>query len=119
MFGWGKKRKSPAQLKQRRVIILRDTLTLVRVANKVESEEAHTGSLKSTTARDLANSRLVRNAQRVLTEHILRGVESGLSLEDITSEVIGPVMDESELGDVARFAIDQAVRGAGRKHSHR
>jgi hypothetical protein len=119
MIRWGKKRKSPAQQKQRRIIILRDTLTLVRVANEVESEEARTSSLKSTTSRDLARSRLVRNAQRILTEQILRGFESGLSLEDITSEVIGPVVDESVIGDVARFAIDEALRGAGRKHLRR
>lgn len=113
MIRWRRKRNTAAQQSQSRVIILRDTLTLVRVANEVESKSDHDVSI--TTHQDLARSRMVRNAQRVLTEHILRGFQSGLSLEDITDEVIAPVVDESALGEVARFAIEEAVRGAGRK----
>ena len=62
---------------------------------------------------------MVRNAQRVLTEHIIRGLQSGLSWEDITREVIAPVVDESAVGDVARFAIEEALRGADRELSRR
>ena len=117
MFRWGRKRKTAAQQRQSRVIILRDTLTLVRLANEVESESDR--DLKSTSPQDLARSRMVRNAQQALTEHILWGFESGLSLEDITGEVIAPVVDESAAGDVARFAIEEALRGADRKLSRR
>lgn len=117
MFRWGTKRTTAAQQSQSRVIILRDTLTLVRVANEVESESDR--DLSRTTPQDLARSRMVRNAQRVLTEHILRGFDSGLSWEDITGEVIAPVVDESAVGDVARFAIEEALRGADRKLSDR
>ena len=115
MFRWGKQKGTEVKQKQSRVIILRDTLNLVRVANEVESEGGR--DLKSTTNQDLARSRLVRHAQRVLTEHILRGLQSGLSWEDITNEVISPVVDESEVGDVARFALEEALRGADREHS--
>lgn len=115
MFRWGKQKGTESKQRQSRVIILRDTLNLVRVANEVESEGGR--DLKSTTNQDLARSRLVRHAQRVLTEHILRGLQSGLSWEDITSEVISPVVDESEVGDVARFALEEALRGADRAYS--
>ena len=117
MFRWGKPKGTEVQRKQSRVIILRDTLTLVRVANEVESEGGH--DLKSTTSQDLARSRMVRNAQRVLTEHILRGLRSGLSWKEITSEVIDPVVDESQVGDVARFALEEALRGVDRERSRR
>ena len=117
MFRWRTKRKSAAKQKVSRVIILRDTLTLVRVANEVESESDT--DLTKTTPQDLAGSRLVRNAQRVLTEQIVRGFDSGLTWEDITGEVIEPVIDEAGLGDVARFAIEEALRGADRKLSDR
>lgn len=110
MFRWGKRRKTAVQQKKSRVIILRNTLNLVRIANEVES--AGDRGLRSTTPQDLARSRMVRNAERVLTEHILRGLQNGLSWEDITSEVIAPVVDESAVGDVARVAIDAALRGA-------
>lgn len=117
MFRWGRHKGTDVRQRQSRVIILRDTLNLVRVANEVESEGGR--DLKSTTNQDLARSRLVRHAQRVLTEHILRGLQSGLSWEDITSEVIEPVVDESEVGDVARFAIEEALRGADRERSRK
>ncbi len=117
MFRWGRKRKTSAQQKENRVIILRDTLNLVRVANEVGSEGG--GDMKSTTSRDLARSRMVRNAQRVLTEQILRGLQSGLSWEEITSELIAPVVDESAKGDFTRFAIEEALRGADRMFSRR
>jgi len=117
MFRLGRQKGTDDKQKQSRVIILRDTLNLVRVANEVESEGGR--DFKNTTNQDLARSRLVRNAQRVLTEHILRGLQSGLSWEDITSEVISPVIDESELGDVARFAIEEALRGADQALSRR
>ena len=115
MFRRGRQKGTDVQLRQSRVIILRDTLNLVRVANEVESEGGR--DLKNTTNQDLARSRLVRNAQRVLTEHIVRGLQSGLSWEDITSEVIEPVVDGSKVGDVARFAIEEAMRGVDRELS--
>ena len=119
MFRWGRKKEDPSRQRQSRVIILRDTLNLVRVANEIESESESNRDLKSTTPQDLARSRMVRNAQRVLTEQILRGFKSGLSLEDITAEVIEPVVDESKVGDVARFAIEEALRGADRERSRK
>ena len=117
MFRWGRRRASSAQQKKNRVSILRDTLILVRIANEVESKGAR--DLGSITPQDLARSRMVRNAQRVLTEHIIRGLQSGLSWDDITSELIAPVVDESAVGDVARFAIEEALRGADRDVSRR
>lgn len=117
MFRWVRKKTTADQQKLSRVIILRDTLTLVRVANEVESESD--GDLNRTTPQDLARSRMVRNAQRVLTEHIVRGFASGLSWDDITGEVIAPVVDESAVGEVARFAIEEALRGADQKLSGR
>lgn len=117
MFRRVTKRKSAAKQKLSRVIILRDTLTLVRLANEVESESD--SDLTKTTPQDLARSRMVRNAQRVLTEQLVRGFDSGLSLEDITGEVIDPVIEEAPAGEVARFAIEEALRGADRKLSDR
>ena len=110
MFRWRQKRESPSGQRQRRILILRETLTLVRTANEAESESTRHGSLESTSPRELARSRVVSNAQRVLIEQIRRGLESGMTLEDITSEVIEPVIQESVVGDVARFAIDEALR---------
>jgi len=119
MFRWRRKKENPSRQSQSRVIILRDTLTLVRVANEIESESESGHDSRSTTPQDLVRSRMVRNAQRVLTEQILRGFKSGLSLEDITTEVIEPVVDESAVGDVARFAIEEALRGADDELSRR
>lgn len=119
MFRRRKTSASAAQQKQRRIIVLRDTLNLVRVANDAELESTRSGSLESTTPQELARSRAVRHAQRLLVEHLVRGFESGLTLEDLTSEIIDPVVDESLVGDVARFAIDEALRSASEKASPR
>lgn len=51
------------------------------------------------------------NGQRALVEHLLW--ESWSTLEDITREVVDSVIDESLVGEVARFAIHEALRSAG------
>ena len=87
-------------------------MTLVSVANEAEAESSRDGSMDSTTARDIARLRVVRSAQEALVDDIRQGRESGLTLEQIASELITGVLDRSVVGDVARFALDQALRSA-------
>ena len=112
---WRKREKNiSADLKQRRADIVRDTVSLVKVANAAEAQSTRDGKLEDTTARELARARAVRDAQRLLVEDIVRGFNSGLTFEELAKELIDPVVDQAVIGDVARYALGQVIRDAGK-----
>ena len=112
---WRKREKSvSADLKQRRADIVRNTVTLVKVANEAEAQSSREGKLEDTTARELARARAVRDAQRLLVEDIVRGFNSGLTFEELSNELIDPVVEQAIIGDVARYALGKVIRDAGK-----
>ena len=112
---WRKREKNISpDLKQRRADIVRDTVSLVKVANAAEAQSSRDGKLEDTTPRELARARAIRDAQRLLVEDIVRGFNSGLTFEELSRELIEPVVEQAVVGDVARYALGQVIRDAGK-----
>jgi hypothetical protein len=114
MFRQRKKKLSPLQSRCRSVVA-QEALTLIAVANKAETESIESGDAESTDVQELRRAKAVLAAQTTLTECILLGRSSGLTLREISTELIQPVVDRSVIGDVARLALDHAIRDAERK----
>jgi hypothetical protein len=51
----------------------------------------------------------------MLTERIVLSQSSELTMREISTELIKPVLDRSVVGDVAQLALDHALRSAQQK----
>ncbi len=114
MFGRKKKEILPLQRRCRSSII-QEALTLIAVANKAERECLQSGDPESTDAQELSRTEVVLKAQTTLTERIVLSQSSELTMREISTELIQPVLDRSVVGEVAQLALDHALRSAGNK----
>lgn len=114
MFGWRKKQISPLQ-QRCRANIIQEALTLIAVANQAERESLQTGDAESTDAQEVCRTKLVLEAQTVLTQRIVLSQSSELTMKEISTELIQPVLDRSVVGDVAQLALYNALRRAEQK----
>ena len=114
MFGRRKKEIPPLQ-RRCRASIIQEALTLIAVANKAETESLRSGDAESTDAQELSRTKLVLEAQTMLTECIVLSQSSELTMREISTELIQPILDRSVVGDVAQLALAHAVRSAERK----
>ena len=118
MFGWRRKQRGSKELDQQlRTALIRHTMELVRVANEAEREGIRAGGVDNTDVRELVRIARVQHAQNVFLDHVVRGCDSGLTLSEITHEVIDPVVEKSVMGEVAWFAINQAMSTASRRRN--
>ena len=114
MFSWRRKKRGTGELDQQlRSTLTRDMLELVRVANEAEREGSRDG--ENTDVRELVRLARVQHAQMVFLDHLVRGCDSGLTLAEISHAVIDPVVAKSVVGEVAWYAINQAMSSANRR----
>jgi len=114
MFGRRKKKIPPLQ-QRCRANIIQEALTLIAVANQAERESLQSGDAESTDAQELSRTKVVLEAQTMLTERIVLSQSSELTMREISTELIQPVLDRSVVGDVAQLALDHALRSAENK----
>jgi hypothetical protein len=113
---FGRRRKEIPPLQRRcRADIIQEALTLIAVSNKAERESLQSGDAESTDAQELSESRAVLEAQKVLIERIVLSQSSGVTMKEVSTELIRTVLDESVVGDVAHLALNHALRSAERK----
>ncbi len=111
MFGRNKKEIPPLQ-RRCRASIIQEALTLIAVANEAEIESLRSGDAEHTDAHELSRARVVLEAQTALTERIVLSRSSGVTMKEVSTELIRPVLDRSVVGDVAQSALDHALRSA-------
>ena len=116
MFGRRKKEISPLQ-RRCRASIIQEALALIAVANKAETESLQFGDDESTSAQELSRTKVVLEAQAMLIERIVLSQSSGLTMKEISSELIKPVLDRSVVGEVAQLALDHALRSAQNQYT--
>lgn len=114
MFG-RKKREIPLHQRQYRAGIIQEALALIAVANKAEAASLESGDSESTDTQELSRAKEVLEAQSALTERIVLSQTSGLTMRQISKELIQPVLDRSVVGDVAHLALGHAMRRAQNK----
>ncbi len=114
MFGRKKKEISPLQ-RRCRASIIQEALTLIAVANKAETESLGSGDAESTDAQELSRTKVVLEAQTTLIKRIVLSQSSELTMREISTELIQPVLDRSVVGEVAQLALDHALRSAENK----
>ena len=114
MFG-RRKKEIPLQQRRCRASIIQEVLALIAVANKAETESLLSGDPESTDAQELSRAKVVLEAQTALTERIVLSESSGLTMREISTELIEPVLDKSVVGDVAQLALRHALRSAENK----
>ncbi|MDX1434934.1 MAG: hypothetical protein R3286_21005 [Gammaproteobacteria bacterium] len=120
MFKWRRNQRESSELvRQLRTVLTRHTMELVRVANEAEREGIRAGGPENTDVRELVRIARVQHAQNVFLDQVLRGCETGLTLAEISHEVIDPVVEKSVVGEVAWYAINQAMSSANRRLNRR
>lgn len=87
-------------------------MRLIAVANKAEAESLRSGDVENTDAQELSRAKVVLEAQTVLIERIILSQSSGLTMEDVSTELIRSVVDKSVVGEVAQLALNHAMRSA-------
>lgn len=111
-----RKKEIPAAQRRCRASIIQEAMALIAVANRAERESQQSADAESTDAQEICRTRAVLDAQNALIECILLGRSNALSMSEISTELIQPVLDRSVVGDVAQLAIHHALRGAQRRH---
>lgn len=110
-----KKKEIPSLQQRCRANITQEAMMLIAVANKVERESLQSGDAESTDAQELSRSKAVLEAQTVLVERIVLSQSSGLTMKEVSTELVDAVLDKSVVGDVAHLALNHALRTAERK----
>ncbi len=90
-------------------------MTLIAAANKAEAQSLESGGVGSTDAHELYRTRVVLEAQSALADRIAMSESSGLTIKEVATDLIQPVLDRSVVGDVAQLALDHALRSAENK----
>jgi len=107
-----KKKEIPALQQRCRSSIIQEVLTLIAVANQAEKESLRSGDAGGTDSHELCKTEVVLKAQTTLTKRIVLGQSSELTMKEISTELIQPVLDRSVVGEVAQLALDHALRSA-------
>jgi len=116
VFNWRRKKAERSGLtRQLRSVLIRDTMELVRIANEAEQESAKEAGSETTDVREVARIARVHDAQKAFRDHVVTCCDNGLTLSEISIEVINPVVEKSVVGDVAWYAINQAMSSANRR----
>lgn len=110
-----KKKEIPSLQQRCRADIIQEAMMLIAVANKVERESLQSGDAESTDVQELRRTKKVLDAQSMLTQRIVLSQSSELTLREISTELIQPVLDRSVVGDIAQLALDHALRSAEQK----
>jgi len=110
-----RKKEIPPQQRRCRASIIQEALALIAVANKAETESLQSGNAENTDAQELSRTKVVLEAQTALTERIVLSQASELTMREISTELIQPVLDRSVVGEVAQLALDHALRSAENK----
>jgi hypothetical protein len=110
-----RKKEIPLSQQRCRASIIQEALALIAVANKAEAESLRSGDAESTDAHELYRAKVVLEAETALTERIVLSQPSGLTMREISTELIQPVLDRSVVGEVAQLALDHALRSAENK----
>ena len=114
MFGRKKKEILPLQ-RRCRDSILREALALIAAANKAEAESLESGDAESTDVHEFYRVKAVLEAETALTERIASSASSGLTMREISKELIQPILDSSVVGEAAQLSLDYALRSADSK----
>jgi len=110
---FGRRRKEIPPLQRRcRADIIQEALTLIAVSNKAERESLQSGDAESTDAHELSRAKVVLEAQKVLIERIVLSQSSGVTMKEVSTELIRTALDRSVVGDVAHLALNHALRSA-------
>jgi len=117
MFRRKKKREMTPLQRRCRASIIQEALNLIAIANRAETESLQSGDSENTDARELSRTKVVLDAQSALIQRIVMSQSSDLTMKEISSELIQPVLDRSVVGDVAHLALAHALRGAEKKMS--
>ena len=116
MFIWRRKKRAAARITgQLRSVLIRDTMELVRIANEAEQESQREAGPENTDVREVVRITRVHDAQRAFLDHVVKCCHSGWTLSEISVEVINPIVEKSVVGDVAWYAINQAMSSANRR----
>ena len=107
MFKWLEKKATQAAANQCKLNIRLNTKTLAAISNTADENIVASGG--ATNEDDL---RRVVKAQEELLKDIILGHSNGLSLEEIRNSVIGPELENIEVSDGARLAIDHVIKTA-------
>ena len=108
-----RKKKEVPPLQQRcRASIIQEALTLIAVANQAERESLQSGDPESTDAHELSRAKVVLEAQKALVERIVLSQSTGVTMNEVSTELIPTVLDKSVVGDVAHLALNHALRSA-------
>jgi hypothetical protein len=110
-----KKKEIPSLQQRCRANIIQEAMMLIAVANKAERESLQFGDAESTDVHELRRTKEVLDAQSMLTQRIVLSQSSELTLREIFTELIQPVLDRSVVGDIAQLALDHALRSAEQK----
>lgn len=94
--------------KQCKFNIKLNTKTLVSVANRADAHIRENGETVNESDQEQ-----VYNAQGALLKDIILGCSNGLTLDEIESTVIQPVLDELHVTEGALFAIQHVINSAG------
>jgi hypothetical protein len=112
-----RKREIPLLQRRHRADIIQEAMRLIGVANRAESDSLKSGDAESTDAHELSRTKAVLAAQQALTERIVMSQASDLTMREISTELIQPVIDRSVVGDVAQLALAHALHGAKKRLS--
>jgi len=107
-----KKKEIPALQQRCRSSIIQEVLTLIAVANEAERESLRSGNAETTDSHELSRTDVVLEAQTTLTKRIVVSQSSELTMKEISTELIQPVLERSVVGEVAQLALDHALRRA-------
>ncbi len=114
-----RKKEIPQLQRKCRAGIIQEALALIVAANKAEAQSLESGDAESTDAHELYRAKVVLKAQTALTERIVLSQSSGLTMKEISAQLIQPVLDRSVVGDVAQLALNHALRSAEKKFAPR
>ena len=107
MFKWLKEKATQAAANQCKINIRLNTKMLVSISNTASDHIRASGG--ATNEDDI---RKVVKAQGDLLKDIILGHSSGLSLDEIKNTVIDPEIEEIEISDGARLAIEHVLKTA-------
>jgi hypothetical protein len=107
MFKWLKEKAKQAATNQCKLNIRLNTKTLVSVANRAdENIRASSGNTNDGNISDVVS------AQKSLLQDIVLGHSNGMSLADIRSNIIDPILSELEVSNGAKMAVDHVLKTA-------
>ncbi len=107
MLGWLKKKGMGVVQNQCKFNIKLCTKTLISIANRAHAHLEESGGKFNEY-----NKTQVNNAQERLAEEIGLGIANGLTLDEIKTGVIQPILEESDVTAGASLAVNHVIESA-------